>query len=127
MSLRAVVFDYGMVLSGPVNTGVRNSLIRATGLSEKEFEPLYWADRHAYDEGKLNGITFWQKFAKDNRQTYSENQIEELDRLDAQMWTTYDPAMLAWQQQLKAAGIRTAIFPIWATRYWPALSASSPG
>lgn len=109
MALRAVVFDYGMVLSGPVNTEARDNLIRATGLSEEAFEPLYWADRHAYDEGKLSGITFWQKFSKDNGRSFSESQIEELNRLDARMWTTYDPRMVAWQQQLKAAGLRTAI------------------
>jgi putative hydrolase of the HAD superfamily len=109
LALRAVVFDYGMVLSGPVNTEARDNLIRATGLSEEAFEPLYWADRHAYDEGKLSGITFWQKFSKDNGRSFSESQIEELNRLDARMWTTYDPRMVAWQQQLKAAGLRTAI------------------
>lgn len=109
MALRAVVFDYGMVLSGPVNAHVRNALIEATGLSEEAFEPLYWADRHAYDEGKLNGITFWQKFARDSGLSFSADQIAELNQLDARMWTTFDPAMIAWQQQLKAAGLRTAI------------------
>ncbi len=109
MVLRGVIFDYGMVLSGPVNTNIRNALIQASGLPEAQFEPLYWADRHAYDEGKLNGITFWQKFARDSGLSFSRDQIEELNRLDARMWTTFDPAMIAWQQQLKTAGLRTAI------------------
>jgi putative hydrolase of the HAD superfamily len=103
------VFDFGMVLSGPVNTEAREALIRLTGLPDDQFEPLYWADRLAYDEGKLNGIAFWQKFARDSHLTFSGDQIEELNRLDARMWTTFDPAMIAWQQQVKAAGLRTAI------------------
>ena len=109
MVLRGVIFDYGMVLSGPVNTNIRNALIQASGLPEAQFEPLYWADRHAYDEGKLNGITFWQKFARDSGLSFSRDQIEELNRLDARMWTTFDPAMISWQLQLKTAGLRTAI------------------
>ena len=98
-----------MVLSGGVNADARHALIRASGVPEEQFEPLYWADRHAYDEGKLNGITFWQKFGRDSGLTFTDDQIRELDQLDARMWTTFDPAMIAWQGQLKAAGLRTAI------------------
>ena len=35
--------------------------------------------------------------------------IEELNHWDARMWITEKPAMLAWLQQLKRAGLRTAI------------------
>jgi putative hydrolase of the HAD superfamily len=40
-------------------------MLRITGLPKDRFEPLYWADRHAYDEGKLTGLAFWQKFMRD--------------------------------------------------------------
>jgi putative hydrolase of the HAD superfamily len=109
LALRGVIFDFGMVLSGPVNTDARRALIQAVGLPEHQFEPLYWADRHAYDEGKLTGIAFWQKFGRDSDLNFSSHQIEELNRLDARMWTTFDPAMIAWQLQLKHAGLLTAI------------------
>src|ERR1700738_490676 len=98
-----------MVVSGGVNASARHALIRASGVPEEQFEPLYWADRHAHDEGKHNGITFWQKFGRDSGLTFTDDQIRELDQLDARMWTTFDPAMIAWQRQLKAAGLRTAI------------------
>jgi putative hydrolase of the HAD superfamily len=107
--LRAVIFDYGMVLSGPVNAHARAALIQGTGMSEDRFEELYWADRHAYDEGKLTGVTYWQKFARDSGLTFSAEELDKFNLLDAHMWTTFDPAMIAWQQQLKAAGILTAI------------------
>ncbi len=35
--------------------------------------------------------------------------MEELSALDARMWTTENPAILAWQQQLKQHGLLTAI------------------
>ena len=35
--------------------------------------------------------------------------IDELNLWDARMWTTQNPSMLAWQQQLRQHGIRTAI------------------
>ena len=109
MGLRAVVFDYGMVLTGPPDPEAHAALLRLTGLPPDRFESLYWADRHAYDEGKLNGITFWQKFLRDNKLPLSREKIEELNAWDARMWTTQNPAMVTWQQQLKQRGLLTAI------------------
>jgi putative hydrolase of the HAD superfamily len=109
LGLRAVIFDYGMVLTGMPDAGAHDAMVRISGLSADEFEKFYWADRHAYDEGKLNGVTFWQKFARDAGLSLSAEEIDQLNRQDARMWTTSDPAMLAWQRNLKAAGIRTAI------------------
>lgn len=107
--MRAVVFDFGMVLTGQPDVAAHDAMVRLTGLPAEEFEELYWADRHAYDEGKLNGVTFWQKFARDSGLRLTDAQIGELNALDARMWTTQDPAMVAWQQKLKQHGMRTAI------------------
>ena len=109
MALRAVIFDYGMVLTGQPDAAAHDAMVRITGLTVDEFEKFYWADRHAYDEGKLSGVTFWQKVSRDAGLSLSSAQLEELNRQDARMWTTQNPAMLAWQRALKAAGIRTAI------------------
>lgn len=109
MSLRAVIFDYGMVLTGLPDAAAHDAMVRITGLPPDRFEKLYWADRHAYDEGKLSGTAFWQKFARDANLSLSQAEIDELNRQDARMWTTQNSAMVAWQRQLKTAGIRTAI------------------
>lgn len=109
MALRAVVFDYGMVLTGKPDQAAHDDMLRITGLPLEQFEPLYWADRHAYDEGKLSGRTFWEKFAKDSGLNLTAKQIDELNACDARMWTSQDPAMVAWHRQLKEAKFRTAI------------------
>lgn len=84
-------------------------MVCITGLPVDRFETLYWADRHAYDEGKLTGITFWQKIVRDGGLSLGQAEIEELNRLDARMWTTENPAMVAWQQQLRQRGLLTGI------------------
>ena len=109
MALRAVVFDYGMVLTGPQDPEAHAALMRITGLPLDRFESLYWADRHAYDEGKLTGLAFWQKFLRQAGLPPDQKRVEELNQWDARMWTTQNPAMLAWQQQLKQRGLLTAI------------------
>lgn len=109
MALRAVIFDYGMVLTGPRDPESHASLQRITGLPLERFENFYWADRHAYDEGKLTGIAFWQKLVRNAGLNLDPSQVEQLSALDARMWTTENPATLAWQQQLKQRGLLTAI------------------
>jgi putative hydrolase of the HAD superfamily len=109
LALRAVIFDYGMVLTGEPDAAAHDAMVRITGLSADRFENLYWADRHAYDEGKLDGVSYWQKFARDANLSLTPADLDELNRQDARMWTTQNPAMIAWQRNLKAAGIRTAI------------------
>ncbi len=111
MALRAVVFDYGMVLTGSQDPEAHAALMRITGLPFDRFESFYWADRHAYDEGKLTGLAFWQKFLRDAGLDHrlGQSAVEELNLWDARMWTTQNPAMVAWQKQLKRHGLLTAI------------------
>ena len=109
MALRAIIFDYGMVLTGPQDPESHAALLRITGLPLDRFESLYWADRHAYDEGKLTGLAFWQKFSSEAGLALSPAPIDVLNHLDARMWTTQNPAMVAWQQQLRQHGLLTAI------------------
>jgi len=109
LALKAVVFDYGRVLSGPPEAAAHAQMRELTGLSEAPFHELYWADRQAYDEGKFTGIALWEKFMRDAGLPPNASLVAELNGLDARMWTRSDPAILAWQGQLKAAGFKTAI------------------
>ena len=109
MPLRAVVFDFGMVLSGQPNMDAHATMVRITGLPVERFETFYWADRLAYDQGTLSGLNFWQNFVRDAGLDQGEAIVEELHRLDALYWTTQNPDMLAWQQQLKKRGLLTGI------------------
>jgi putative hydrolase of the HAD superfamily len=109
LALRAVIFDYGMVLTGPQEPKALATLLRITGLPQERFEQLYWANRHAYDEGKLTGLAFWQRFIQEAGLNLSQGTAEKLNLWDARMWTTQNPAMLAWQRKLKQKGMLTAI------------------
>jgi len=109
LALHAVVFDYGMVLTGPKDPEAHAALLRITRLPIDRFETLYWADRHAFDEGKLTGIEFWQKFLRETGLDVPPGTVEDLNDLDARMWTTQNPVMLDWQLKLKQSGLLTAI------------------
>lgn len=109
MSLRAVVLDYGIVLTGQPDPAAHAALVRITGLPLDRFESLYWADRPAYDEGKLTGLAVWRKFLREADLPPDEAMVEELNRWDARMWTVQNPVMVAWQSAIKERGLLTAI------------------
>jgi putative hydrolase of the HAD superfamily len=109
LALRAVIFDYGRVLTGPPDPAAYAELLRITGLSADRLDQFYWKDRNAYDEGKLTGLGFWRQIAHDEGLKLTESEIAELNLWDARMWTRGDPAMLAWQLAVKQRGLLTAI------------------
>ncbi len=109
MALRAVIFDYGMVLSAPPEPAAHAELLRITGLPAVQLDALYWADRSAFDAGQLTGEAYWHGLLRKAELNLSPAAVAELIVWDARMWMTANAPMLAWAQALKATGILTAI------------------
>ncbi|WP_158748423.1 HAD family phosphatase [Acidobacterium sp. S8] len=109
MQIRAVIFDYGMVLSHPQDPTALNNLLTITGLDRSTFDSHYWTHRHAYDMGKLNGRTYWQQFGSDAAVELTATDIERLIENDVLMWCTINEPMLAWAKALAESGMRIGI------------------
>jgi len=109
LPIRAVIFDYGMVLSNPQDPDAHRNLMAITGLAPEDFEPLYWRYRHEYDLGNLTGPTYWAKIAHDAALTLTQAQIDSLIENDVLMWASINERMLAWAAALQDAGLATAI------------------
>ena len=109
VSIDAVIFDYGKVLSGPPEAAAEEQMFAATGVERALAVELYQKHRLAYDEGELNGLAYWRTILTEGGAAATDGKVRELAALDARMWTVFDPALVAWQKRLKAAGIRTAI------------------
>lgn len=109
MAIDAVIFDYGMVLSNAQEPVAYNNLLTITGLDKDTFEPHYWRYRLDYDEGVLNGRTYWEKLGSDAAIVLSPEQIDQLIENDVLMWATLNEQMLAWVRALQDAGMKTAI------------------
>lgn len=108
MPIRAVIFDYGMVLSKPADPAAHARLVAISGLPAEALDRAYWRHRHEYDLG-LTGSQFWNRVAADNDVTFTPKQIEGLIESDVLMWTSVNEEMLAWVVSLQNAGLRTAI------------------
>lgn len=108
MAIRAVIFDYGMVLSNPPVAAAHERMVAASGLSSETLDRHYWNNRHNYDLG-LTGREFWGKIAADAGTVFTPAQVVNLIESDILMWTSVNEEMLAWVAALKSAGIRTAV------------------
>ncbi|HEX4019827.1 MAG TPA: HAD family phosphatase [Acidobacteriaceae bacterium] len=109
MPLRAVVFDYGMVLTGPANPVAHQRMLELTQLPKSAFEENYWRHRLDYDRGTLNGQTYWLEFARTAATTLDRSTIDHLIEQDILLWTDLNPVMLRWVTRVQAAGLRTGI------------------
>ena len=109
VQLRAVIFDYGEVLSGPPDPEAHRNLLTISGVEEEPFEKSYWAHRLDYDADILDGQTYWQTVARDTGVSFTVKQIGQLLEQDALMWMKLNPAMMAWLPKIKEAGFRLGI------------------
>jgi putative hydrolase of the HAD superfamily len=109
MALRAVIFDYGMVLSTAQEPQAYGNLQSITGLEGEVFDRHYWRHRHSYDLGFLNGPTYWQQISEDAGLSLTGAEIERLIENDVLMWSTLNEQMLAWVYAVQDAGFRIGI------------------
>jgi len=107
--IHAVLFDYGMVLSGPPDPAAWAHMRSLTGLSEDLFHREYWAHRYPYDRGDLNAEAYWTNVATGAGTLLTPAQLTGLIAADVDFWSTLNPPMLAWAQNLRRAGIPIGI------------------
>jgi len=108
-AIRAVILDYGEVLSFPPAPETISAMAAVFHISGGEFRELYYAERYAYDRGEISGEEYWKAIAKDAGTQLSAEQIDWLRRVDIQMWSKVNPAMLRWAAQLRNEGVKTAV------------------
>jgi putative hydrolase of the HAD superfamily len=108
-SVKAVLFDYGMVLSGPADPLAWSLMRTISGLTEDDLHRGYWAHRHAYDRGDLTGHAYWKNVGSDAGISFTTTQIRDLIAADLDLWGQLNPLMLEWAQSLQRAGFPTGI------------------
>jgi len=107
--VKAVLFDYGVVLSGPPDPAAWARMRETTGLAEAEFRAAYWAPRHDYDRGFHTGAEYWRAAGRHAGLDLSPAQVTELLDADNALWTQVNQPMLDWALRLQAAGTPTGV------------------
>lgn len=108
-ALRAVIFDYGQVLSLAPRPDLFQAMADLCGVSEERFQQYYWVHRDDYDRGVLDKVSYWTPLMEEGGQPADAARLDQVAEIDAANWTRIDERMLAWVGALQAGGWRTAI------------------
>ena len=107
--LEAVLFDYGLVLTGPPHPPAWERMQALLGADEEPFHAAYWRSRHDYDRGALNGQQYWEAVASDLAHPLHAPTLGALIEADNELWTQPNQPMIDWAAALQARGVRTGI------------------
>ena len=107
--IRAVLFDYGLVLTGPPHPPAWERMKALLKTSETAFHAAYWRPRHDYDRGALTGDSYWRAVAGELGQPLDSDRLHTLIAADIELWTQPNQPMIRWAAALQATGIRTGI------------------
>ena len=106
--ISAVIFDFGGVICFPPSESQWQEAASFCGADRKEFETAFWEDRDAYDAG-ANARAYWRNIGKRLGLPFDDDTIDGLLEREIQFWSRFDPRVLHWAQDLRAAGYRTGI------------------
>lgn len=107
--VRAVIFDYGLVLTGPADPVAFASMQELLGAGETQLQAAYWRHRDAYDRGVLSGSQYWNAVADDLHRSLAPEEVQHLLAADVALWTQPNLPMIAWAGELQSEGVLTGI------------------
>ncbi|MBA7583021.1 hypothetical protein ES708_24959 [subsurface metagenome] len=108
-SIGAVIFDYGGVLSLAPDNKKKLKLAETSGLEPAFFEQEYRRHRSGYDRGTLTASDYWSGILAAGGVTATGKLTEKLIRLDIEIWTVVNQAIVDWSGLLKEKGYRIAV------------------
>ncbi len=87
MTIKAIIFDYGKVLTFPQPEWHIREMAKLLNTTEESFTEVYYSLRDLYDSGRINGKEYWQKVAQSLNLIFFEEKLsEELIELDLNSW-----------------------------------------
>ena len=130
-AIRAVILDYGEVISQPPDPAAIAAMAQIFGLAADRFRSFYGTLRYEYDRGDLSANQYWASIASAAGLELSARHVEQLREIDVAMWSRVNPSVLRWAGQLRSAGLKTAVLsnmhddmvqkiredPTWAERF----------
>jgi len=106
---RAVIFDYGNVLSQSQLSSEVEALAEIVGLPVSRFSEMYWRFRVSYDAAELDPATYWKTVAQASAHDVAPSQIGQLIEIDSRSWCHPAPVVPQWARDIRRAGVRTAL------------------
>jgi len=129
LSIKAVIFDYGQVISLPQDPAVMDCLAQRVGVEREKFASTLWSLRDEYDRGTLTSKEYYKQVLSGLNVCMDDKSIEELIAIDLGSWKNIDGGTAALMEDVKKAGYVLGIlsnmphdFLVWARENIPVFS-----
>jgi putative hydrolase of the HAD superfamily len=109
LPIRAVILDYGEVISLPADPTVISWMAGLFRLPDDRFRYFYASFRLDYDRGVLSAAEYWGNVAHAANYELKNGELEQLRQADVTMWSRLNDAVLRWVESLRASGLKTAV------------------
>lgn len=107
--IRALIFDYGGVISKPQDLDAFQEMLLMLGTDENNFIEIYYAHRKNYDNGQLSGQAYWRQILQDFGLEAHESLVNNLIQADVKSWTEIDASMVRFITATRAKVEKLAI------------------
>jgi putative hydrolase of the HAD superfamily len=107
--IKAIVFDYGKVISLPPGPEIMERLASMAGVAAGVFEPLLWSLRGEYDRGTITAREYYGQLLSRLNVKLDEKTIEAMIDLDLKSWENLNPGTVKLMEDVKAAGFLLGI------------------
>lgn len=107
--IRCVLFDYGNVISQPQTLHARQEQAALAGLDDPTFDRIWGQYRTSYDQGVIDGRTYWSRLMAHGRTRPNAERLKQLIEVDKASWRPSEDWILGWAEKLRDEGIRTGV------------------
>ncbi len=92
--IRALILDYGGVISKPQNPDNVNNMLKILGRDDIDVRDVYRSQRENYDNGQLSGVEYWHSIIQHLGLELNDSQVADLIREDIKSWTQINDSMV---------------------------------
>ena len=126
VKVKAVIFDFGHVLSLPPRSENMAWLAERCGLEREQFLLAFHELRLEVDRGTRSVAEFWAQMARRGGRTPSAELLRTMGERDLEAWTRPNQPMFAWAEELRRGGWATAILSNMPPSFLPCLEKHFP-
>ncbi len=109
IKVRAIILDYGGVISQPQNSQIINDILRSLGQEYDGFKEVYRSQRGRYDSGQISGEEYWINILRHYGLEPSGFEIAHLIREDVRSWMQINEAMIQFITECRGKMHRLAM------------------
>ena len=107
--LRAVIFDYGGVLTYLPTNEDWHKMAGIAGVELSNLLEAYWLHRYPYEVGRYDSAMYWELVGRDCGVQLNGEVVGDLITQDNEQWGRKNPDAVELARQLRCAGVRTAL------------------